>query len=68
MTPQSGFGFSTGFWRAFTLRQFCVVKLCYLRSSGGYPPMWRQDVMMIVILLVISSAFAILLAVGEFIG
>jgi hypothetical protein len=30
--------------------------------------MWRQDAIMIVILLVISSAFAILLAAGEFIG
>jgi hypothetical protein len=32
------------------------------------PPTWRQDVVMIVILLIISSAFAILLAAGEFIG
>jgi hypothetical protein len=30
--------------------------------------MRRQDVMMIVILLVLSSALAFLLAVGEFIG
>jgi amino acid transporter len=67
--PQSGdFGFSTGFLASFHIAAILRRQGVVPSFVGWINPMWRQDVIMIAILLVISSAFAILLAAGEFIG